>query len=468
MPAAPGGQSIFGGSTIKFSVPEETKDQASDSVLAEQTFSGFSGINFPTPVAKKDEARQAIKPKPTFGGVSTFSFPEPVAKNDDDIGKPKPTFGGVSTFSFPEPVAKNDGDIGRSKPTFGGVSIFNIPEPAGKNNGDTGKPKPTFGGVSTFNIPEPVAKNDEAGKPQPTFGGVPASSIFVQKDNVEKAAEEKPANPFAGVFGSKYATTPAATPAKPSTTSSTPVPVGGALFGNLPSTASGGLFGSEAKIGETKKVDGIFPSTTSGSLAPATEVLSNKPEESPRPVSGGIFGAKAPISLSAPSTTSEVNYPALPPAPATSTASPVTTNGNTALIQFNQAPPPSEHLTEAQREEFDRQYKVRILNSTFVHALQDVDVNTADLRVVFREYERLYEHIMHGTKRKDESQANGTASSPKRPKTDEPKPAASSAASVFGAIVDKNIGQPTISTAKESQPKSVFGGFNCECRAPVN
>ena len=401
MPGMPAGQPTFGGSTIKFSAPEEAKDQASDSPLAKPTFGGFSEFNFPTPAAKKDEVGEAAKPKPTFGGVSTFSFPEPVAKN----------------------------------------------------GGDTGKPKPTFGGVSTFNIPEPVAKNSsDAGKPQPTFGGVPTSGIFASKDSLEKVTEEKPASPFAGMFGSKGATAPA--------------PVGGALFGNLSSTASVGLFGSEAKIGETKKFDGIFGGSTSGLSTPAPGVFGNKPEESSKPVSGGIFGAKPPFSLNASSMTGGVNYPAFPPAPTTSTAPSVTTNGNTALIQFNQVPPPCEDLTEAQREEFDRQYKVKTLNSTFVHALQDVDVNTADLRGVFREYERLYEHIMHGTKRKDESQANGTALSPKRSKTDEPKPA-SSAASVFGAIVDKNIRQPAASTAKESQPKPGFSGFNCECWASV-
>jgi len=371
MPPTPASQQIFGGSTVKFPVPEEKKDRASDSAVA----------------------------KPTFGGVSEFNFPTPAAKKDE------------------------------------------VGEPAG--------PKPMFGGVS-FNISEPAAKNDtDTGKPQPTFGGVTASGIFT-RDYLDKAAEEKPANPFAGVFGSKSATTPVATPP---TASSTPAPVGGALFGNLSSTASAGLFGSEAKIGETKKVDGgIFGGSTGGSSAPVSGIFGNKPEESSR----GIFGEKVPIGLNAPST-GAVNYPALPPAP------PVTTNGNTALIQFNQVPPPPDDLTEAQGEEFDREFKLRTLNSTFVHALQGADVSTVDLRVVFREYERLYEHIMHGTKRKDESQANGTEFSPKRPKTDEPKPAASSAASVFGAIVDKNIRQPAASTTKENQPKQLFGGFNCEC-----
>ncbi|KAF8457224.1 hypothetical protein BGX38DRAFT_1159912 [Terfezia claveryi] len=383
--------------------------------------------------AKKDEAGEAAKPKLTFGGVSEFNFPTLANKKDEagEAAKPKPTFGGVSTFSFPEPVAKNDGETR----------------------------KPTFGGVSTFNISEPVAKNSsDAGKPQSTFGGVPTSGIFAQKD---KVTEEKPANPFAGMFGPKGAITQAAAPTKPSAASA-PAPVSGALFGNLSSTASAGLFGSEAKIGETKKVDGgIFGSSTSGASAPAT---GNKHEESSKPVSRGIFGVKTPISLNASSTTGEVSYPALPPTSTASTAPPVTTNGNTALTQLNQVPQPCEDLTEAQREEFDWQYKVRTLNFTFVRALQDIDVNSADLRVVFREYERLYEHIMHGTKRKDESQENGTALSPKRSKTEEQKPAASSAASVFGAIVDKNIRQPAASTAKEDQLKSVFGGFNSQLK----
>ncbi|RPB18524.1 hypothetical protein L211DRAFT_724165 [Terfezia boudieri ATCC MYA-4762] len=435
MPATPAGQPIFGGSTIKFPAPEETKGQASDSPLAKPTFGGVSEFNFPTLAAKKGEAGEAAKLKPTFGGVSEFNFPTLAGKKDEagEAAKPKPTFGGVSTFSFPEPVAKNDGE--------------------------TTKQKPTFGGVSTFNFPEPVAKNSsDAGKPQSTFGGVPTSGIFAQKD---KVTEDKLANPFAGMLGPKGAITQAAAPTKPFAASA-PAPASGALFGNLSSTASAGLFGSEAKIGETKKVGGgIFGSSTSGASAPAT---GNKHEESSKPVSRDIFGVKTSISLNASSTTGEISYPALPSTSTASTAPSVTTNGNTTLTQLNQVPPPCEDLTEAQREEFDRQYKVRTLNFSFLNALQDSDVNTADLRLVFREYEKLYEHIMHGTKRKDESQENGTALSPKRSKTDETKPAASSAASVFGAIVDKNIGQPAASTAKEGQPKSVFGGFNSQLK----
>ncbi|KAF8427373.1 hypothetical protein EV426DRAFT_699199 [Tirmania nivea] len=418
----------------------------------------FASLNSTTPAGKPPAGLFGTTTS-FFGSTTPAGIPATLAG--------QPIFGG-STVKYPalEETNAQASDSALVKPTFAGISEFSFPTPAKKDEaGEAAKPQPMFGGMSTFNFPEPVAKIDgDVGKPQPTFGGVSVSSIFAQRDNLERVVEEKPANPFAGMFGSKSAITPAATPTKPPVEPSTPAPAGGALFGNSSSTASAGLFGSEAKIEETKKVDGgIFGSSTSGPSAPATAIFDNQPEASSKPVSRGIFGVKAPLSPNS-STTGDVNYPALLPASTTSTAPSVATNGSSVLIQPSKVPSPCEDLTEAQKEEFDRHYKVRTLNSTFVHALQDVDVNTMDLRVVFREYERLYEHIMHGTKRKDESQANGTAFSTKRPKTDEPKPVASSAASVFGAIVDKNIGQPPALTTKESQPKSVFSGFNSQLK----
>ena len=342
------------------------------------------------------------------------------------------------------------------KPEFGfGRPAVTPSKPTGQNPVFTA---PTFGSFTP--------KNDVANETGVTKLTSPGLSGFNggHKDDVMNSQDTRDngsnfPNPFSGFFSPKQPT-----PASASLETSTSVPDTAVV-----STA---VSEKDFKVGEQKNVGSELSRERQNQPALESPRARNiDPFQSPRPTLDSLSGSDTSVNVNGLSSASEdVTYPSLPPAPSTPASSTSTTNGISArdspapmAITF-EVPPPPENFTSAQQAEWDRKYKIQVLNSTLLKFLQNSDP-AGDWRGVFAVHAKLFEEITRGTKRKGELQHDAAEhGSPKRSKTDHEKPAVSSAAKVLGDIVDKSVG-PFTSPAfmKQNEPlKPSSNIFNCE------
>ena len=339
----------------------------------------------------------------------------------------------VSEFGFSNPAVTPSKSTGQnpavSESTLGSLT------PKKDVENETGVPKMASPGLSEFN----GDKKDDSMKSQDIWG-----------------SSNKLPNPFSGLFTPKPLTPAAASPISPDT-----------------GVVSAGVSEKDFKVKEFKGVDGeLSREKQNKSASGSPKERHVDPFQSPKPTLDSLSGSDTSVNVNGLSSASEdVAYPSLPPVlstPASSTST--TTNGISArssptpmAITF-EVPPPPANFTSAQKDEWDKKYRIQVLNSTLLRFLQNSDP-AGDWRDALAVHGKLFEEITRGTtKRKSELQ-NDTEEhgSPKRSKTDHEKPAVSTAAKVLEDMVDKNIGPSSSSLMKQNEPlKSSPNIFNCE------
>ncbi|KAI5797375.1 hypothetical protein DFH27DRAFT_101043 [Peziza echinospora] len=362
-----------------------------------------------------------------------------------------------------------------------------------------------FGSTSTTPAAPPKFTFGAQTPATPATPPTPAPPAAVAKKE-EPAVKKNPFAAFAPVAPTPSTTPP--TPA-PSTTFQAQATPSSGLFGNVSSTASMGLFGSTAKIGENsassstfgKKAEEKPASTPSFGLFGSAPKPAAEPTKSEPAPTGDLFsrisGAPAPapalaapVALNSAATPSfssgEISYPKLPPVPSSPsnngfTPAPApapapapkfnsftpppqaTTNGTSAFplssgsaaspspdvdMGLNGLPPPPEEWHKPQKDLHDQLLMVKNLNVSFMEAMKEADL-IADWRGMCEIYTQMYNTIMSGSlKRKDSSPPK--EESPKRTKVENN---VSSAAKLFGDIVDKSLSSSTGSSASSSLEK---------------